>query len=310
MEERFEDVTIGISTFMRPSKLDNALEAIEALDTVPEEVIIADDSIKKSRNRKICSSYTEKMDARYISMEPDEGVSASRNRIVEEASTEFLMLLDDDQYLRKEVIPFLREILESDGSLAGVAPSWIENGNKITDARNLSREGEWIVADVAGEPSVREVEGKTYFLYDFIATSALYRTEALRDIGWDENYTIGGEHLDFFLAYKMKTSWSFAATEEVVLEHDPGRGKFFRYMSHRRNPEKLSRSRNYFREKWGVRGFLFREKHCESYERRLSQVLTQVFYSLPNVFHWHLKKSSTFEVLKKRYSNLTGEEFR
>lgn len=303
-----EDVTVGVNVFMRSSKLEKCLDAIEGLERHPENVIVADDSFDKTSNREICGRNYG-FDLTYIELPYDSGASRSRNRIVQETSTEFLMLLDEDQYLKKGVIEYLRSLLMEEQGLAGIAPSWIENGVKITDGRDIKFESGWVVADRFKDSEKKESKGKTFFEYDFVATSCLYRLEALRDIGWDENYIIGGEHLDFFLTYKLNSSWKFAVTEDKTIIHDSG-SSLQSYMSHRRSSEKLGQSRRYFQSKWCVKGFLFREKHGENYQNYLSALITGLFYRLPNRVHWVLKGSNGFEFLKRKYSEVTGDEFR
>ncbi|MFB6241330.1 MAG: glycosyltransferase family 2 protein [Candidatus Nanosalina sp.] len=301
-------VTIGINAFMRPLKLEKALESIEALEETPFQVIVADDSFDKSLNREVCREFRKSLDLKYLDLEKDSGASASRNRIVEETSTEYLLLLDDDQYLSGE-IKELEKILRKNQNLGGVAPSWIEDGKRIVDARDIRVKDGWVVLDTFEDKEEKEACGTTYFIYDFIATSALYRTSALEELGWDENFTIGGEHLDFFLEYKRNSDWRFAITEDVSVVHDPGPGQEG-YMDERRNREKLRSSRSYFRKKWGVKGFLFRERHGQEYEFFMSELLANIFYTLPNRVHWKLKEKDSFEKFKKAWTKLTDENFR
>lgn len=96
-------VTVGICTFNRASLLDQTLESLSRV-TVPSglswEVVVIDNN---------CTDNTPEIAARHrghlplrIVKEPVVGLCAARNRVVAEATGEFIIYIDDDVLVDKE----------------------------------------------------------------------------------------------------------------------------------------------------------------------------------------------------------------
>jgi hypothetical protein len=133
-----------------------------------------------------------------------------------------------------------------------VSGFWDEYGGIKCTACNIYEYEDYIVKDILGDVPRREVEGLTYYLFDQINNSTLFRTEVLRATPWDPYYKIGKEHLDFYLTHKRLGKWRFAATPDVVIEHFPSReGRYKESFRHRE--ERIQRSVDYFLDKWDKR---------------------------------------------------------
>ena len=292
-----EDVTVGFKTFLRPDKLRTCLEHINRLSSPPGRIIVADDSPRKDLNERVYRDYREETPLEVIDLEPDTGLSTGRNRIVDRTDTPYLFIMDDDHYLSPETLR-LKQVLEGDPSLGGIAAAWDENGYKKMIAGDITIENGWMIINDHDEPP-DHAAGIDYYLYDFIPNSALFRTEALREYSWDDAFIIDGEHEDFYLGHKFQTDWQFSITPNIVIKHDPGPGLMGAYSTdHRMNEKKRTRSREYFVEKWGVKGYLFRGYHYKEHSNPLSRLGARTLYELPPVVQWELKKRGHLDRIK------------
>ena len=108
--------------------------------------------------------------------------------------------------------------------------------------------------------------------FDFIPNAAVFRKDCLEEYSWDPNYTIGGEHLDFYVGHWKETDWRFGICPNVSFQHFPGGSP--EYLTERTNTNKLRASYQYFGEKWGY-SFLERgQQFCslEVPEKRVARL--------------------------------------
>ena len=87
-------VSVVISTYFRNGRLREALESVYAQTYRPVEVIVVDGS-----GEAYARPVVEEFDATYIAQERDEGPQAARSVGAEQASGEYVQLLDDDDRL-------------------------------------------------------------------------------------------------------------------------------------------------------------------------------------------------------------------
>lgn len=105
------NITIGIKTFLRPICLENCLKSIR-LYYPGVNIIIADDSNDdiKTRNKAIAENYN----ATSLDLDFDVGISVGRNVILDNVSTKYLVIVDDDIFFThqtdiKKMYDFLEE---------------------------------------------------------------------------------------------------------------------------------------------------------------------------------------------------------
>lgn len=293
-----DGITVGVKTFLRPDKLKTCLQHVHRLETDPDRVLVADDSPAQDINRDVYDHFEGKLPLEVIRLEPDVGLSAGRNRIVDETETTYLLMIDDDHYVPSGMLS-MRRILEEDPSLGGVSSALVEDGNVRLIAGDIRLVDGWVIIDVFEDKPRHRVRAFDYYKYDFVPNSTLFRTRALRDYSWDEAYRIDGEHEDFFLGHKWHTEWEFAITPDSVVEHDPGPGLVTEYADHRNGEEKRSRSRAHFVDKWGVKGYLFRGYHDKEYAGPVAELASKAMFSLPSRVQWELKQHGYLDRLKR-----------
>ena len=264
--ERLHDTTVGLKTFYRTDKLEMTLKSLVGLGF--KKVIVADDGPNDFQKDKIYETMKELLPLEVLKLPYDAGLGYGRAKIVEKCKTKYLLIIDDDMVVPKN-ISMLKEILKNDKSLGGVAGIWNEYGRlRGGGGHNLLYRQGYVIRYV---PEKIEVKGDIPYIYfDFIANSALFRRRALKDYSWDENYVINFEHLDFYWGHKQLGRWKFAVTPAVIFKHYPGGN--VRYKKFRFNKERYRRSKEYFLRKWNLKGviniqtdFLMREPSLKSF---------------------------------------------
>jgi len=239
------DIAVGVKVFSRVEKLDRLLSSIERypIDTV----YVADDG-------EMTDEKTGLYDREYgfeltlFDLPYDAGLGAGRAHVVEHLSEEYLLLVDSDHELLGSVTT-LRDQLEADDGLGGVAGLLYEDGAVVGTCHDLHPNDDVLVRTVPQPKPVRMVGGAPFVPYDFVPNTALYRRACLAEYCWDPEYVIGKEHLDFFEGHRRRTDWRFGVNPTVLFGHHPGGDS--RYVENRDSYEKLQRSREYFLEKWG-----------------------------------------------------------
>jgi len=95
-------------------------------------------------------------------------------------------------------------------------------------------------------PGPRRVtpSGVSYWYCDTVVNSALFRTQVMRDVKWDDNLKLA-EHWDFYLRLKQETNWRVAVTGDFRLIHNRlytkdygkyrGRGQYYEALAKKKH---------------------------------------------------------------------------
>ena len=248
-----KDVTIGIKSFYRAPQLAACLHAL--LELPIPEVIVADDGEIDAEKRAVYRAFNDRLPLRLLELEFDTGLSFGRNQIVRESHTPYVLMLDDDQVVPPN-IGALRDILLTDRTLGGVSGYWLDGGRLRCTACNLFETERYVIKDVGFRYRRQTTGDLTYYRFDLIPNSTLFRIECLRQFPWDNYYKIAKEHLDFYLTHKRAKQWSFAVTPDVVIAHYPSTTDLRYIRDFRHNQERMRRSNEHFQRKWRKRGVI------------------------------------------------------
>lgn len=197
-----ENVTFGVVSFNRFSHLE------KCVNSLPHgcKVIIADNSTIGRPN------------VPHVALEPDCGASACRNYLMENAKTEYLMLVDDDTYLTDSVEPFF-DFLEAEPGHACIGGSLRLPDNTVMHSGLRLENNEFSGA------SWQVTNGLVWKPCDMVFDFCMLR----RGCGlWDSNIKIGGEHRKFFEGIIGKVAY----TPQVEAYHDIT-GRSAEYMAFR-----------------------------------------------------------------------------
>lgn len=200
----------------------------------------------------IYEEFEDVLPLKVLKLPYDSGLAYGRNKAVNASKSKYLLVIDDDMSVNN--IKVLKELLEREDHLGGVAGCLIEKGKYRCFACNIKLEDKYLIKyDPPLKPKFSGNIG--YFEFDLVPNAILLKREVLKDYSWDPHYKIGFEHLDFYLAHKKLEKWKFAIVPSVFFLHYPGGSrsylKFYRF-----NKKRISESRRYFLSKWDLKGVI------------------------------------------------------
>jgi glycosyltransferase involved in cell wall biosynthesis len=244
------DVALATKVFSRADKLGALLESAGAAGL--DAVYVADDGEPSDRKDELYAAEYP-FDLTVLDLEYDAGLGRGRNRIVEASDAEYLLVVDSDHRVPGNVETLVDQA-EARPDLGGVSGLLYEDGKIRGTCHDLHERGDLLVRDVREDKPVEMVAGAPLVEFDFLPNVVLLRRECLEEQAWDDEYVIGKEHLDFYVAHAKRTDWRFAVSPTVLFEHRPGGDEG--YVSNRESAAKLEHSKEYFLEKWGYRQVL------------------------------------------------------
>lgn len=190
-----DEITILIKTFKRPNICQRLINSIR--DFYPEiKIFVLDDDENETNFLNI---------DRYIKTEFDIGISAGRNRLVNECETPYCMILDDDCIFLKEtnIASLIKELKDRDLDI--LQPKVIQ------DDVNLKYQG-IISIDGTTIKHTRKEDG----LMDYVLNIFIAKTDTLKKYKWDERFKTG-EHAQYFFDHKGKMK--IGVSDVATIEH-------------------------------------------------------------------------------------------
>ncbi len=185
---QLDKITFLIPTYERPVECQGAINNI--LDLYPgARIVVADDSVLPTTFEGIEYSIT---------CAHDQGISWKRNKLIRQVETEYVVLMDDDNYPQAGSIEALWDALMISDmyALAGMA--------KHDLGRHRWANSEGLLGFRNGklhkyQPKVKPYSLQPYLMVDHLPMCFLARREILEAVPFDERYKTCGEHMDFFL---------------------------------------------------------------------------------------------------------------
>lgn len=247
------EVTATIKTFMRPEKFYSCLEC--AINAGIKNFVIGYDGPEKYKkeHEEICNHFPH-VDIQFLTFPFNLGLSAVRNAMNREVTTEFLFQLDDDNFVPNNVLSIL-PFLDGHSEWGGIGIGWLQPAGTclpMIDAWDAEIINNYLFRTF-NDSKYLETSHWLAFMYpfDFISNNGLFRTKVFRDFEWDEKFKIWGEHEDFFLRVKFESDWKFAHCLSLYAIHAHGGDDEF--ISYRMGLE-MKKSKDYFLKKWNLKG--------------------------------------------------------
>jgi GT2 family glycosyltransferase len=155
-----------------------------------EQIIIADQNLDNERySESLCKELD--INASVLNLPFDCGLSYARNRMVDKASTELVVILDDDMIVSNDNFNVLADILIKYN--LDICGGYYKHPN----GKRASWDGVlWIEDDILRFEPVDIVS--PYTKVSIMANVFVACKEKLREVSWNEDFKIGREHLDFF----------------------------------------------------------------------------------------------------------------
>jgi glycosyltransferase involved in cell wall biosynthesis len=185
-----QDVTILVTTFLRPGYLRKTLEGIRA--NLPEcPVLVVDDSDNPS--------------AESIHLPFDSGLPAKRNAGVKACTTKYLLMgCDDFDFSTAEARAGVEKLVRVMDEFPEIDVAGGRVDHRPYEGFLEYNPGEYIKeTPLTGEGPA----GTVYLTVDLTVNYFMARTESIRPFPWPEEMRIGGEHVCFFLDLKLANKY-------------------------------------------------------------------------------------------------------
>ena len=139
------NITVVIPTYNRQLLLKRALNSAICQSYKPHEIIVIDDGSTDETKKQIKQHYPE---IRYI-LQNHSGVSAARNVGIQNAKSEWIAFLDDDDEWDKQKLRIQINSLkkQTEYLIAHTDEKWIRNGNRINQKEIHKKKGGYIFND-------------------------------------------------------------------------------------------------------------------------------------------------------------------
>lgn len=160
-------------------------------------------------------------------------LSWGRNRLVESCDTDYFLLLEEDfEFTADTDLHALYDILLDD-ELAGAGGTLFrKDGRKQFWCHDFSIFREQVQMWPASKPWRISPQGHPYRPCDALLNFGIFRTDVLRQTGWDEHLPLS-EHQDFFFRLWQSRQWRMAYTPSCSALHHHDRPASYREMRQR-----------------------------------------------------------------------------
>ena len=138
-------ISVIIPTFNRAHTLSRAIDSVLLQTRPADEVIVVDDGSEDGTTDLLRGKYPQ---VRHL-FQCNQGVSAARNRGIEQTAGEWIALLDsDDAWLPGKLEAQLQALAaEPSARLCHTEEIWIRNGTRVNQKLRHAKAGGWIFGD-------------------------------------------------------------------------------------------------------------------------------------------------------------------
>lgn len=169
-------------------------------------------------------NFVNEHGGRYILMPFDSGVCFARNRLVEIADTEFILVSDDDFYYTEEAgVKEMVRFLQANNDYTLIGGRIFEQGKVLEYQGHINIKPdhfEYVPLDFENNKK-DEASGLLYQPCDITFNYFIARRERIKDIKWDEKIKVAYEHSDWFIGLKKAGGRKVAFTPDAVVTHKP-----------------------------------------------------------------------------------------
>lgn len=219
--DRETDIDFLITTMLRPNCLERLLKSIA--EYYPLAKITIADQGKKFNSQgyknmwKLMFKKGMKIKPTAWNMPFDCGLSVARNKLVNETKKPYVLILEDDFIFTgdSDILKF-KEIMETDPKIGVVGGKVIRGKQELHYEHKWERDGDKIkhIHDGNNWEYKKGIKCKeTGSVLNF----ALMRREIFKDVKWNEDIKIAGEHSAFYIDLD-KTDWKVYYTPEVSIK--------------------------------------------------------------------------------------------
>jgi glycosyltransferase involved in cell wall biosynthesis len=203
-------LTILVKTFSRPKMIERFLTSVgeyqRAYHMLFSEIVVGDDSTRRllEKNQLAISRVKEKYPElliRHLKWETNIGISEGRNRLVEAAQSENILLCDDD-FIFDQTCDFedVIDVFNTQGP--DILGGWLKNNYDLESGGYDYWGSHGKIIDLPDEMVVEVSESSSdcpdYVETDFLLNFFIAKRDSLLQLKWDPELKIE-EHYEFFL---------------------------------------------------------------------------------------------------------------
>jgi glycosyltransferase involved in cell wall biosynthesis len=240
MSEKMPEISVIMSTYNRKEFLSASIEGILSQTFDAFEFILVNNGSADGSN-VICEGYAEKDSRiRLINIEQNHGAPAGRNAGLDNASCEYITIVDDDDYCEPQMLEFLWTLAKKHNADISMCGSWNDYGSR--------REPYFIFDELLILDKVRGLdELLKREKYNVAPPTKLFRKSLFDNIRFIENVLVD----DIHVLYKVFANADIVAAQGVPLysfrKHD---GNMTNYIqTNKLSPELLWEYLSAFRER-------------------------------------------------------------
>jgi len=214
-----KNTTAVLISFMRTAYTKECVKSLRRM--YPKIKILVAENSHYNQDLK---NFIEKYKGEYIMMPFDSGVCYARNRLIETANTEFILVSDDDFYFTEEAkVKEMIRFMQANKEYTLIGGRIFEKGRvleyqghiKITPGCH-----EYIPLDFENNKK-DEASGLFYQQCDITFNYFIARRDKIKDVKWDENIKVAYEHSDWFIMIKKLGGHKIAFTPDAIVTHKP-----------------------------------------------------------------------------------------
>jgi GT2 family glycosyltransferase len=209
-------LTIGITTRNRPRAIERCVRSLACVAPLVARVVVFDDASEEPVAAIVARAAPAGMDVAVIRDERQIGNIAGRNRLVNEAATPYVLLLDDDAIVfGADAVERAIAVLDGDPNVAAIAFAQGEADGRAWPERMQAGRGQ--------QPT---------YVAAFIGFAHLLRRDAFLQLGgYRESLEFYGEEKDFCVR-ALEAGQRIVYLPDAIVGHvtDPGGRSLTRYV--------------------------------------------------------------------------------
>lgn len=181
-------VTVVVAAYNVSKYLPKCLDSISVQTYTNLEIIVIDDG-SKDITKELCDIYGKKEPRAKIIHQKNQGLSAVRNRGIDEATGKYIIFVDGDDYLNPQFVEVMTQNVElkpADVAVCGFST--------VPDGPAEIPEDELLSGEDAAIKLLTQQEN-----YQIIACNKIYKRTLFRDI----RFPVGKKHEDNLTTYKL-----------------------------------------------------------------------------------------------------------
>lgn len=202
------EVSIIVPVYQVEKYIRQCIESIQAQTFTDFELILVDDG-SKDASGEICDKYAKEDDRIKVIHKTNGGLSDARNKGIEVVNSKYLMFIDSDDYIEKDMVKLLyQNILDTESDIAVCNFRYVYEEN---DKKNFNTD---IQSEILSSKEIylHRKNERNYGIWT-VVWNKLYKTELFENI----KFRTGKFHEDEFLANQIyKKNLKVSTIPEVL----------------------------------------------------------------------------------------------